>query len=183
MERSLDTVSQAFTSSRTSPARPSPGRGLRIIMYGSPTSAPLMELMERCGDGTILMTEDGHALDAATLSRFAPHVVVCDIEAFTRLRRPRGAEATGDELGPSASGRSGRRASRQRAPLSEREAMVVELVSKGFHNDEIAQLLNLHPRTVKNVLSQLYLKFDVTNRTELIGSLFEQGLVQRTDEP
>jgi DNA-binding CsgD family transcriptional regulator len=153
---------------------------LRILMYGSATSQPMMELLHRCREGTVLFTEDGHLLES--LLRFAPHVVVCEVDAFVRMRAAR---ATEPPPAPSSmvEAPTKRRGAREKPILTEREQTVVDLVSKGFHNNEIAGLLKLHSRTVKNVLSQLYLKFDVTNRTELVGSLFEQGLVRRGEQP
>jgi DNA-binding CsgD family transcriptional regulator len=153
---------------------------LRILMYGDAASEPMLQLLQRCRDGTVLFTEDGRLLDS--LSRFAPHLVVCEVEAFVRMRTT----AAPEQLlasPPTAAGHARRRGAREKPVLTEREQRVVDLVGKGFHNSEIAGLLKLHARTVKNVLSQLYLKFDVTNRTELIGSLFEQGLVRRPEQP
>jgi DNA-binding NarL/FixJ family response regulator len=59
--------------------------------------------------------------------------------------------------------------------LDFRKAEVVRLLAKGLRNGEIASSLGLKPRTVRTVLSNLYLEYEVTNRTELLGLLVEQG--------
>jgi DNA-binding NarL/FixJ family response regulator len=59
--------------------------------------------------------------------------------------------------------------------LDDRKAEVVRLLGKGLRNGEIASSLGLKARTVRTVLSNLYLEYEVTNRTELLGLLMEQG--------
>lgn len=53
--------------------------------------------------------------------------------------------------------------------LSARQRLVLELVSKGLRNNEIANVIGCSGSSVKWYLSQLFLIFDVTNRTELVG--------------
>ena len=53
--------------------------------------------------------------------------------------------------------------------LNERQAVTLFLLGKGLRNAEIARQLGLSTRTVKSYVSQLFLIFDVTNRTELAG--------------
>ena len=55
--------------------------------------------------------------------------------------------------------------------LKDRCRDVLYLLCKGLRNTEIALHLRLSERTVKGYVSQLFLIFDVTNRTELVGSL------------
>jgi len=59
--------------------------------------------------------------------------------------------------------------------LRSRNADVVRMVAKGLRNQEIADSLGLSLRSVKSILSALYLRYEVTNRTELLGLLIEQG--------
>jgi DNA-binding NarL/FixJ family response regulator len=59
--------------------------------------------------------------------------------------------------------------------LRPRDADVIRMLAKGLRNHEIASSLGLRVRTVKSILSILYLRHDVTNRTELLGLLMEQG--------
>jgi len=59
--------------------------------------------------------------------------------------------------------------------LRPRDAEVVRMLAKGLHNQEIASSLKISVRLVKSILSALYLRHDVTNRTELLGQLMEEG--------
>lgn len=52
-------------------------------------------------------------------------------------------------------------------PLSARERELCRYVARGLHNGEIAQLLGTSPNTVRNQLSTLFKKVEVTTRTEL----------------
>jgi len=52
-------------------------------------------------------------------------------------------------------------------PLSTRERELCRYVARGLHNGEIAQLLGTSPNTVRNQLSTLFKKVEVTTRTEL----------------
>ncbi|MDW7671991.1 MAG: response regulator transcription factor [Bacillota bacterium] len=50
--------------------------------------------------------------------------------------------------------------------LSERDEQVLDLMSQGLTNQEIAELLDITDKTVRNTISQIFKKIDVTNRTE-----------------
>ncbi len=50
--------------------------------------------------------------------------------------------------------------------LSFRQTEVLELISKGFTNKEIANLLIISPNTVKNHIATLLKQLEITNRTE-----------------
>ena len=52
-------------------------------------------------------------------------------------------------------------------PLNERELRIVELVAKGWNNKEIAGELFLSEGTVRNYLSQILLKLNLRDRTQL----------------
>lgn len=51
--------------------------------------------------------------------------------------------------------------------LSPREKQVIDLVSQGQLNKQIAAQLHLTEGTVKEYLNRIFRKMDVTNRTEL----------------
>ena len=59
--------------------------------------------------------------------------------------------------------------------LNERQRDVLFLLCKGLRNAEIAQQLRLSERTIKWYVSQLFLIFEVTNRTELVGTVALHG--------
>lgn len=50
--------------------------------------------------------------------------------------------------------------------LSQREKEVLELISKGYSNKEIAKELYLSEKTVKNHVSNIFKKINVTDRTK-----------------
>jgi DNA-binding NarL/FixJ family response regulator len=52
--------------------------------------------------------------------------------------------------------------------LSQREEDVVDLLTEGLQNREIAQRLNLSEHTVKNYLFRIYEKLGISSRTELL---------------
>ena len=54
--------------------------------------------------------------------------------------------------------------------LTRREVELVECVSQGLTNREIALQLNLSEHTVRNYLFRIFRKFGVSNRAELVGS-------------
>ena len=54
--------------------------------------------------------------------------------------------------------------------LNRRQRDVLELAARGLHNAEIGATLRISERTVRGYMSQLFLIFAVTNRTELVGA-------------
>ena len=56
--------------------------------------------------------------------------------------------------------------------LNDREQDILNLLSEGQTNEQIAQHLFLSIGTVKNYVSQLYRKFKVSNRSELIAYVY-----------
>ena len=60
--------------------------------------------------------------------------------------------------------------------LSEREQSVLRLLADGLSNKEIAIKLCLSEKTVRNILSTIYGKLDVSNRTQAALWASEHGL-------
>lgn len=58
--------------------------------------------------------------------------------------------------------------------LTARECEVVPCIAQGMTNKEIAQKLCISPATVRTHLYNLFQKTDVTNRIELLNSLYDQ---------
>jgi DNA-binding NarL/FixJ family response regulator len=56
-----------------------------------------------------------------------------------------------------------------RDPLTEREREVMNLLARGLSNPQIADELVITPKTVKNHLSSIYAKLDVSTRTEAVA--------------
>jgi DNA-binding CsgD family transcriptional regulator len=59
--------------------------------------------------------------------------------------------------------------------LNERQSEILVMLHSGLRNTEIASHIGLSARTIKAELSKLFDIFDVTNRTELLGSAFDLG--------
>lgn len=62
-------------------------------------------------------------------------------------------------------------------PLSARELEVLNLLSKGFTNRDIAAELFISPSTVKTHTLNIYQKLEVANRTQAIVKAKEYGLI------
>jgi DNA-binding NarL/FixJ family response regulator len=61
----------------------------------------------------------------------------------------------------------------QRKPLSPREAEILEMISRGLTNPQIAKRLDLTVHAVKFHLASVYRKLGVANRTEAAVALLE----------
>ena len=64
-----------------------------------------------------------------------------------------------------------------RGPLSERELEVLNLLSKGLANKQIALELGISEHTVKFHVSSIYQKLHVTNRTEAVREGLRGGWI------
>jgi DNA-binding NarL/FixJ family response regulator len=74
--------------------------------------------------------------------------------------------------------------SRERAqpePLTPREREVLELISQGLSNSEIAERLFVTERTVKFHVSSILAKLGADNRTEAVAVATRQGLIRMPD--
>lgn len=61
--------------------------------------------------------------------------------------------------------------------LSEREVQIVELVTVGMTNQEIAERLEISKRTVDNHISNILTKTSTSNRVELVRWALKWGKV------
>ena len=62
--------------------------------------------------------------------------------------------------------------------LTQRESEVLQLLSKGLQNKEIADVLSISERTAKFHVSALLRKLEAGNRTEAVALATQRGLVQ-----
>ena len=69
------------------------------------------------------------------------------------------------------------------ATLTRRDEAILVMLYRGLTNAEIAEQLGVTARTVKGYLSLLFAKFDVTNRTELVGCAVDAGLLDSHPQP
>jgi DNA-binding NarL/FixJ family response regulator len=64
------------------------------------------------------------------------------------------------------------------AALTERETEVLVLVARGLSNQEIGQELFVTPATAKTHVSRLLMKLGARDRTQLVVTAYESGLVE-----
>lgn len=100
----------------------------------------------------------------AILQDFAPDYVICGPQVIPQMSNTLEA-ARG--YAPSTSSREETQA--LRAKLNKRHRDILGLLHCGLQNREIAEQLGLSARTVKAYISQLFMIFDVSNRTELVA--------------
>ncbi len=67
--------------------------------------------------------------------------------------------------------------------LSEREQEVLRLLAHGLTNTEIAEKLFLAEGTVRNYVSAIRAKLNVTDRTQAAAVAWRYGLVKPNDDP
>ncbi|MEU8823967.1 response regulator transcription factor [Streptomyces sp. NPDC048636] len=72
---------------------------------------------------------------------------------------------------------SGERARQLRDRLSEREAAVLRLITRGLTNAEIAERLAVGPATVKTHVASVLAKLGVRDRTQAVIAAYECGFV------
>ena len=65
----------------------------------------------------------------------------------------------------------------ERASLSVREIEILEMVSKGLTNKEIARVLEISQYTVRNHINHISAKLDVGDRTEAVTFALQQGII------
>jgi DNA-binding NarL/FixJ family response regulator len=63
------------------------------------------------------------------------------------------------------------------SPLTDRETEVLNLLSKGLANKQIAIALGISEHTVKFHVSSIYTKLNVTNRTEAVRAGLRGGWI------
>ena len=62
--------------------------------------------------------------------------------------------------------------------LTKREIEVLKLISEGLFNKEIAYMLNISEKTVKNHVSNIFKKIDVADRTQAAVYAIKNNIVQ-----
>jgi DNA-binding NarL/FixJ family response regulator len=62
--------------------------------------------------------------------------------------------------------------------LNEREREILNLLANGLSNAEIAERIHLAEGTVRNYVSTIFTKLDVSDRTQAAAIAWRHGLVQ-----
>lgn len=75
---------------------------------------------------------------------------------------------------PSVSKRKGRT---EETPLTSRELQVIELVSRGYENVEIAKALGLSKDTIASCMKRIFFALGASNRTEAAVIAVRKGLI------
>jgi DNA-binding NarL/FixJ family response regulator len=68
-----------------------------------------------------------------------------------------------------------------RLSLSPRELEIMEMVSKGLTNKEIARVIQVSPFTVRNHVRHIIAKLEVGSRTEAVTVAIQQGILMAHD--
>jgi DNA-binding NarL/FixJ family response regulator len=134
----------------------------------------------------LTMYEDA-AVIAATLQAGAQGYVLKDTHAEELVQAIRTVGAGGVALNPAVASMlvmdyrrlAGQHAVKATPPLSGRELEVLQLAATGATNAGIAEKLFLSKQTVKNLLTTVYQKLGVNNRTEAVARAIHEGLIRR----
>jgi two-component system, NarL family, nitrate/nitrite response regulator NarL len=147
---------------------------------GSRVTAPetVAELLgaTRCPTLILTGTDDPRGL-ASALGHGAQGVVLKDRSADVLMRAIRAVQAGESWLEPSTVANAFRADRPKQEPhtadrLTRREEEVVALVSLGFPNKKIAELLFISETTVRHHLTSIYSKLSVANRLELMRYIY-----------
>jgi NarL family two-component system response regulator LiaR len=65
--------------------------------------------------------------------------------------------------------------------LNERELEILRLLARGYSNSRIAETVHLSEGTVRNYISTIFIKLDVTDRTQAALLALRYGLVKVSD--
>ena len=67
--------------------------------------------------------------------------------------------------------------------LTELQLQLLEFAARGFTNQEIANQLGVSLITVKKQFSEIFVRLDVSNRSEAIGLALQRHLVKMSSTP
>ncbi len=142
-----------------------------VILTGSVDLDDAYAAMERGASGYIPKTIGSQAMINAlrrvlTGETFMPSMLVADSEKLDLGKTDPARASESGELAKS----------NPLNKLTPREREVVQLLTGGHQNKEIARLLGLQEITVKVHLKGIYLKLGVVNRTQAVRSVIELGL-------
>lgn len=107
------------------------------------------------------------------LQDFAPDYVICGPQVIPQMTHS--LEAARPLAAPAAAREE---IQALRAKLNKRHRDILGLLHCGLQNREIAEQLGLSARTVKAYISQLFMIFDVSNRTELVARVDDLRILE-----
>ena len=71
---------------------------------------------------------------------------------------------------------------KQRDGLTEREVEILRLIAGGLSNKEIGNRLSFSEKTIKNYITVIFQKLQLTDRTQAAVYAVQQGLVEKAEE-
>jgi DNA-binding NarL/FixJ family response regulator len=71
----------------------------------------------------------------------------------------------------------------QAPQFTERESEILNLICKGFNNEQIGEMIHVSPKTVEKHKSSLFLKTETKNTVNLIIYAIKNGLIQIDELP
>jgi DNA-binding NarL/FixJ family response regulator len=145
-------------------------------------TAPIAELHP----DIVILDEAGQTVDAeqtqAYLDQVAPDAKLCVLQQLhdctvAELLQAVKLLAPAHNPAPRSYGAPVKPMNPQLAALSDREIQVVRLVAEGLSNKEISSRLSLSDKTVKNHISHILAKMNLTARTQVAVTALRAGLV------
>ena len=127
--------------------------------------------------GIIVLTTFDHDEDIyAGLRAGAKAYLLKDEEPEELFRCIRAVHAGEAYLQPKVAAKLAQRV--QEEPLTEREEQTLKLLAEGKSNRAIGEVLHISESTVKSHMKRLFVKLDVTSRSEAISLAARRGLVK-----
>lgn len=133
--------------------------GKILVLSIHDTSRHLRDALAAGADGYLLKSVSGNALAQGIRGAVAGDTVI------------------GQEFVPKLLEDAARGVNVQRSEITAREFEVLELVAQGLANREIAERLDISTRTAQKHVENLFKKFNVHDRTELVANAFRRGLI------
>lgn len=133
--------------------------GKILVLSIHDTSRHLRDALAAGADGYLLKSVSGVALAQGIRGAVAGDTVI------------------GQEFVPKLLEDAARGVNVQRSEITAREFEVLELVAAGLANREIAERLEISTRTAQKHVENLFKKFNVHDRTELVANAFRRGLI------
>jgi DNA-binding NarL/FixJ family response regulator len=133
--------------------------GKILVLSIHDTSRHLRDALAAGADGYLLKSVSGNALAEGIRGAVAGDTVI------------------GQEFVPKLLEDAARGVNVQRSEITAREFEVLELVAAGLANREIAERLEISTRTAQKHVENLFKKFNVHDRTELVANAFRRGLI------
>jgi DNA-binding NarL/FixJ family response regulator len=130
-----------------------------LVLSIHDTSRHLREALAAGADGYLLKSVSGSALADGIRKAVAGDTVI------------------GQEFVPKLLEDAARGGDFHRSEVTPREQEVLEFVADGLSNREIAERLGVSTRTAQKHIENLFKKFDVHDRTELVAHAFRRGLI------